>query len=316
MKKFFKIFLIIILAGLSVYYGYFRKNSTLWYSDTGFAIHHPLAITRIIIGNPDTYLTIIKIQNKWRVDSIEARQELVDFLLKVSGQLEIVSPISLSLKDSILKRLKNGTSIDFFSGRRKVSSIIFFKLNTEIYATHNGSKTPYRIDVKGYPEIDLTKIFNPNKELWMTNILFNFHPDDIQSVLLLCPDKPQLDLEIEKKSGGRYIITNDFSEYQGESADSVLLNAYLTFFSNIPYYPVKGDKSLIENKLKGHFFSLILVGRNDTLTELKAYKKTDAKSGKDDPFEFYAISKKTGLIILKYSDLDPILAGEDYFLKK
>jgi hypothetical protein len=318
MRKFLKVFLIILLACLSVYYGYFRKNSTLWFSDTGFAIHQPESVTQIIIRNSDQTITLIKIQNNWKVDSIEAKQDLVDFLLKISGQLEIVSPVSINQRDSISDKLKWGTSITYFSGQRKLSSMIFCKFNNDIYAIHNRSKTPYRIAAKGYPQIDLSKIFNPDRQLWMTNVLFKFRPDDVQFVQLVYPGKPQLDLEIEREASGRYEITNDFYEYQGESADVDLLNEYLGFFINIKYYPVKEGKALIENTLlsKGYFFSLILMDKNDTLAELQGYKKIEMKSGKDDPFEFYAISKRTGLIILKYNDFDPILAGKDYFLKK
>ena len=318
MKKFITIALFIVLATLAIYYSFYRKNSTLWFSDTSFSIKNANAVTRIVIRSPEKKITLYRVYKGWGIDSIEARQDLVENLLKISEELEMVSPVSLSQRDSILCFLKKGTIIEFYSGHRNVSSLNICRFHDEIYAIHDRSKTPYRIDVKGFPEIDLTKLFNPERYLWTANNLFNFHPDDILTVQLFYPDKHDKDFIIEKQSAGKFIIENNMRGSLAESTDSVLLNEYMHFFADIRYYPVKEDKSLIEKNLisKTPFFQLMLSGKNGPLAELQAYKKTELKSGRDDPFEFYAISKKTGLIMLKYNDFDPILAGKDYFLKK
>jgi hypothetical protein len=232
--------------------------------------------------------------------------------------LEIVSPASQIQRDRILIKLKKGTSIIFYSGQRKVSSLIMCKLDNEIYAIHNKSKTPYRIAVKGYPEIDLTKLFNPERYLWTASILFNFNPDEVQSVQLFYADNPEKNFKIEKQPSGKYLIEYGRKEFQLEVKDTSLVHEYLNFFPGIKYYPVNEDKSLLQQNLmmKIPFFRLILLGKNGPLCDLQAYNKTESGSMKDDSFEFYAISKNTGLIVLKYNDFDPILAAEEYFLKK
>jgi hypothetical protein len=61
---------------------------------------------------------------------------------------------------------------------------------------------------------------------------------------------------------------------------------------------------------------LVIKGKKGVLSDIKVYKKLAAGTCHEDSYKFYGYDFKKGVIVLNYNDIDPLLAGQDYFLKK
>jgi hypothetical protein len=318
MKKIVLTLLFLLLAVLALYYSIYRNGTSLNKPEKRFALTNSKEINSINIINNEGNITLIKETSYWSLDKKEVRQDLINTLLGVSEGLDAISPVSHNQCDSVLALLDKGTKLTFYYNNRIINSFKICKQNNTIYGVLENSRNPYKLSLRGFPDIDLTKIYSANAEHWMMNLLLDFDPSVIKSILLEYPLKPEKGFQIEKMSDGQFYLgkTGRFAPLQ--NTDPEILTEYLSFFNDIRYYHVC-DSTGIEKELtdtQKPFFHLRLCNINDTITEIWGYNKPNLESDNSDPYEFYATCKERGIMLLKYNDFDPILVNIDYFLKK
>jgi hypothetical protein len=318
MKKIILTILFVLLAVLALYFTFYRNGTTLNKSEKLFALNNPKETDRINISNSHENITLVRVNNHWSIDNREIRQDLINTLLGVSEGLDAISPVSHDQYDSILKKLDNGIIIKFYHKNRIIKALKICKSNNSIYGILDNSKNPYRLSLRGFPDIDLTKIYSASKEHWMINILFDFDPSNIKSIHLEYSIKPERGFQIEKMNDGQLYLSKNGHFSPLQNTDPEILTEYLGFYNDIKYYQLDDSTKIkieLDEKQKP-LFHLKLNGVNDTITEIWGYNKPKTESDSTDPYEFYAKCREKGIILLKYNDFDPILVDLDYFLKK
>lgn len=287
------IFVLAILAILTIYYIAFRKDSTIWSNDASFSIKHPEELTHITIRNENYATDLLKLNGLWKINGSDAWQARVNYLLAVSGQLEIISPVSRSIQDSIIRLMKKGTYVSLFNGHQEISSFIICRFNNYYYAKHERSSSIYCISIKGNAGTDLLNIFNPEESNWYLNKLFDFHPDEIVSIQLTYPQQSARDFKIEKIKHS-FLLSEHDTSIKSEIRDTSLLGEYIQFYSGIQYE--KKDSydifTATEITAKNSFFHLVIKGNKGVLNDIKGYKKFRIDSTNEDLNKFYAFDKK------------------------
>jgi hypothetical protein len=312
MKKLFLAILVILLAVIAIYFTINRKGKTPTNPGKLFALKSGKEIDRINISNSEGNVTLIKENDFWTVENKEVRHDLINSLL------DAVSLVSDSQRDSVLQWLENGTKLTFYSSKSVVNSFYICKQNNSIYGVLYNSQNPYRLSLRGFPDIDLTKIYSANPEHWTLNLLLDCDPATIKSIVLEYPLKPEMGFQLEKLPDGQFYLSKNGQFKALTNTDPEILVEYLSFFNDIKYFHVSDIPQIeqeIINKQKP-FFHFKLASINDTITEIWGYNKPNEENDDSDAYEFYATSKEKGIILLKYNDFDPIMVDIDYFLKK
>jgi len=318
MKKVILTILFLVLSGITAYFIIYKKGTTLSKSDKLFALIDSKNVDRIEISEREERLVLQKGHEYWSINNKEARTDLVNALLGVSAGLDAIAPVSRSQKDSVMDQMKTGTTVSFFEGTSLINTFTLCKWNNTLYAVRKDSDNPYRITLRGFSNIDLTKMYVVEENYWLTNILINLGPDNIKLIKIDYPANPAMGFELLNAGQEGYTISDNARKKGLSDTDPEIISEYLYFFSNIRFYPVN-DSALIKKEVIGSrkpFFHLKIKSFDDAEIDILGYTKRDYKSNQNDPSMFYAVNNKGNVMSLKYNDFDPILVHSEYFLKK
>jgi hypothetical protein len=302
--------------GIFAYIVVNRTGSTIRDRDKAFVVEDPESITRVEINLAGKSTVIEKNAKQWLVNGNEGDIKRVVEMLMISGHIEIAAPVSDNLADSLESLVSEGVEVRFFEEGKKVQAFRLCKLKSRLYARNFRSKKIFRISVKGYPSIDLTRVYDPLPDAWISNTLIALRPDEIKQVSIAYPANGERDFVFTVSGNANFSLQYDDDAKAPVSSDLAL--GYLSSFSGIRYTAlpdsIKHDTAII-GSLRPLFILDILTVREESL-RIKGFQKHDRLTGKTDPFRFYAITYKKGYIYLNYSDFDAILVSPEYFLKK
>ena len=103
-RKYYGSVALILLLSLAVYLLYNRKNSTLSRRSGDFIPENIAAIDRIVISQSGESVTLEQADGYWTANSgIPVRHDRMRLLFDFMNRLEIVSPVSKSIRDEILE---------------------------------------------------------------------------------------------------------------------------------------------------------------------------------------------------------------------
>ena len=316
MKKFYFIAIALIIAAIAAYYLHETNSSTLHRRDTHFHINDIAAIDRILIETQDNSLTLIREGENWSVNNEIINQDRLRDLLVLAQKLEVISPAAKSDVSKLKIKLNNSTNVSFYAGSRLINSYRLCSSEMKVFASRNKSDKIFQVEARGYPNVDLTKIFSADALYWTNRKIINFNPEEITLIKINYPNNPEKDLKLTISSKGNYHLSDQHDMDVSESADHKLISIYLQFFHDLPYYPLEDKEKAEINRLIEPFFILLVESNKQAGIELYAYKKINPENGKSDKIEFYGKVKDKGIVKLKYSDFDPVLMELKDFLKK
>ncbi len=316
MRKLYLILIMVIVASVAAYYFHQHKSSTLRNRDSDFSIHELEEIDRITLTSGNNSISLYNELGSWKVNNEVVNQErMTDFLI-LATKLEAVFPASKAEEDELSAMLNDGTEVAYYSGRKRINSYRICKWKMKIFATRGKSDKIFQVEARGYPNVDLTKVFTSETAHWKNRKIINFHPKEIQSVKIHYPCHSNKNFEIRQVSSGNYRVSDQKNNDFTRSADQDLIRIYLHFFCDITYISVQDQEKANASYLKEPFFILAIETYEKSRIELHGYRKMNPENEKTDVVEFYGELNKTESMLLKYSDFDPILVDLDYFLKK
>lgn len=316
MKKFYFIAIALVIAAIAEYYLHETNSSTLHRRDTHFRIDDIASIDRITIEAQNNSLTLIRAGKNWSVNNEIVNQDRLRDLLVLAQKLEVISPAAKSDVSKLKIKLNNGTNVSFYSGRRLINSYRLCSSEMKVFASRNQSDKIFQIEARGYPNVDLTKVFSADVMYWTNRKIINFNPEEITLIKIKYPSNPEKDFKLTISSNGNYHLSDQHDTDVSESADNELISIYLQFFRDLPFASVKKKEKTDTNRLREPFFILLVESNKQPGIELYAYKKINPENGESDKKEFYGEIKDKGVVKLKYSDFDPVLMELKDFLKK
>jgi hypothetical protein len=318
MKKLILTIIFLSLSAFTVYYFGFRKGTTINRSEKQFALTEVKKIDRIVIVKGDSKIVLEKKSNSWSLNEKEVRNDLINLLFGVSVGLDAIAPVPIHSVDSVLEKLREGTKVSFYKKREIVNSFTLCKSNDNIFGLRGDYETPYKITLRGFSDIDLTKIYSTDENYWLTNIFINFEPEDIKSISIDYPANPDMGFILEKTDNSGYKISKKTHKKELSETDPEIISEYLYFFDNIRFYPIDDSTDIRNNVIisRNNFFNLSIQTTDGHSVSVSGYNKPEIDTSQIAPLNFYTVDTNNNVISLRFNDFDPILVHADYFLKK
>jgi len=232
MRKPLFLVLICCILGIITYFSWLRKDTSLRKNETRFRLRNPETVSEIQITSASDTVVLLRSDNTWEIAQERANSVRINDLLILASQIDAVAPEPLNMKDSLIKEMKKGLEIQYKVHRKSILSYTLCRIDKQIYARLKNSKNTYRIAVKGYPNVDLLKVFNPLPEHWKSNTFIDLDPENIKSVTLRYPDHPAEGFHIIRSNEKVMLFLDTECEDTIVNVNSDLLFEYL-FFSEI-----------------------------------------------------------------------------------
>ena len=322
--------LVCIILGMVALYTGLHNKSTLGTGKIQFSIIDPQIVTAIELSTDSNSLILKKLGMEWMVceakakakaeieEKVKANAGRIQDLLLLTQKIEILSPVSLSMKDQIGQQLDKGTSVRFYRNHKVILSVNLCRIEGRTYARTVKSGNIFSIAVKGYPEVDLMKVYNPLPALWKSRTFLDLAPQEIKSVTVRYPDNPNNGFCIQQSEKGILFLLGNSAYDTLKYADKNALNDYLNNFNSIEEVPETNETPGTDLSLQKHtaLFTLDIKTFSGIAFKLTGYPKQESTSGNVNPDLFYGIDTGNALVLLRYTDFDPILVTREYFRKK
>lgn len=316
MRKLHIIAIIIVLASIAAAYLHKHKSSTLNKRDTNFNITEIEKINRINITSHQHDLNLLNDNSIWKVNKEIVNQKHMTDLLILAAKLQVISPAAKSDENVLSEKLNEAVKVSYYSGRKIINSYSICSWNMKIFAIRTKSKKIFQIEARGYPNVDLTKVFNAEASHWLSIKTINFSPEEIALVKIQYPGHSSKDFEIRQSSPGNYHLSDQSNTDMTKSANLEMIDDYLHFFRDISYIPVNDQEHAEIIDQKEAFFIMHIETNIQSGIVLYGYRKLNPENEELNIIEFYGRYNEKDLVILKYTDFDPILMDLKDFLKK
>lgn len=318
MKKGFLIILfVVILAGLIVVFT--GRHSPFGKKNTSFASRPQKEITRIVMSGDDRQLVLENENGRWLINGkTETRKSSVSHILRILREMNIKSPVSNGLFDSVIVRNDIApVTVKVFENRKLLSDFLVYKTSANIYGNimkKSERSKPFIVFVPGQ-DADIGSAFTMNELYWQPYTIFNLLPSEIISVRFENLSDTGTSFSIQKNGKTYELMTYGGNNITG--ADSMLVRRYLTYFTFIPFESwALGMNQDEKEKITGEPPAYSIIVR--TLDREIAVSLWERKNpdGSSDSDRLYG---KTGdapeLFIVRYFDIDPVLKKREYFLR-
>ncbi len=297
------------------------RKSTLGRGQADFALEDPSGIDRILIGNKEYQIVLDRNNGVWQLNGkYAARQETVKLFLQALGRLEMISPASKSVRDTITALLDDaGTRLTLYRGDRAVKTFILVYENRSIPGTYmmdSRKRQPFRVGLTGFKGNDITGLFSVKEADWKDNVLFACRPEDIAGVGIEYPLQRERSFSISRDEKGMLRLAAAGKDTRPDVADQSALVDYFSYFGPV-HYSLPEGYSYDTAWFREPFAIVRVTDRRQGEFRIRAYK-IPADGGENyDMNNFLAfINNDTLPVLLKYTDTDPIMKSYPDFLKK
>ena len=309
---------LIIIAAVFVFTD---RKTTIRRGQMNVALEKPSLVDKIVIRNEITRIVIEKDNDKWRLNGkYTARKETVQMFLQALGRIEVLSPASRSIRDSIIRKLEEmGIQVVLYQGNKVLKSMRVYYERKSIPGTYMMDeyiRKPYLTGLTGYNGDNIENLFSLREAGWKDNILFDYNTDEIASVEIDYPRQPERSFRITCDA-------EQFPRLQPLSIDtsSGFINLeeikdYLSFFSAV-YYALPAGKDFDQGCLMDPFAVLTLKDKKQGTFQMKAYRIPVPGGQNFDVNRYFALIGNDSLpVVVRYSDTDPVMKAYSDFLKK
>jgi hypothetical protein len=264
----------------------------------------------LVISGYDT-LEIVRKDALWSMEGEELNSEAVDNLLYGSERLRMTAIVPAEELGEV------GELTEFiFSGSRKVRGHFFFgKRGTGYLIFEPGAETGYGIELSGYEELPLEKIFSGNRDHYRKHLLVGLLPSEIRSVTVY----PHEGTPFEARQDSLYDISVKDLGAMSDVTDSVderKIRLLFSYFNAIRYDAVVTQPEIAPGTVTEKPYAVVQVSGFDSGEwKMEVYRWTKQGAEKPDLFEALVVFNDTPLYrSVNYYYLDLLMRGlESYF---
>lgn len=269
--------LFVVLAGITVFYIYRTKYSTVKEELKDFAVKDTAAITKIYLADREgNSITLTRGADKeWKVnDNYKARRSNILNLLEVIYQIDVRTKVAKSAYNTVLKTLaSNGIKCEIYlNGKDKAEKVYYVGGQTEdalgTFMIIENSNSPFITHIPGFNGY-LTPRYSTKESSWRDPALFTYKPENISSVKLEYANFPENSFLIETNS--KKTVTSPDGSAPIRDVDTIGIDNYLNLYSTIYYETEVTDrkKSGIDSILATPpSISFTIIDRNKNKREL------------------------------------------------
>ncbi|MFO8235215.1 MAG: DUF4340 domain-containing protein [Bacteroidales bacterium] len=327
-KTYTYLVIIFILVVLSVFVYLQDKNSTLDSALTDFRLDKDEIPDSLVLSRnkQDTYICLSKRGEDWYIDNqLPARQNAIETLLKAMRNLVVEAPVTEASKETVVDLVEQSSiRVEVFDDHIRLKDYYIedspYKKDIT-YMMMTGTKDPFLMNLPGYKG-NIADFFRPDYKYWRSKELFDYSGIDIRKVELIYPQKPEISFVLHYTHDDQFILESNHNSEKSINPDISRASRYFSYFSGIEYEAVLDSTELGDSLENATPYCKILVeDATGNKTTLKTYRKSG--EGKKDAFgqiDKYDLTYLYGyyndfgeILLIKYTEIDPLLKEIDYF---
>ncbi len=338
MKKNLWLLLILGLSAGVVAYFYYTKASKS-YSDSfaDFSIADTAAIDKVIIADSEgRRLVLTRSNQKWLLnDTLEARPEAVNLILRAFKDIIIQSPVASTARNTAIKRLATSHKMVqiFQNGSTEPTKIWYIGDPTQ---NHMGTTMLLELPDKGKspdPFITelpwhrgyMTPMFFAEWVEWMQTPVFVYPELDFTKISVTHFQHPENSFFIEK-NGSSFSVKDANTETLVQPVDSLLLKDYIASYKGIYYEildkyltPAQTD-SMLKTTPK---FKIAVTEKSGNINQITIFNKKENTRDEsipeaellDDVERYYAQLNNKQVVLIQRFAFDKLLLAKGNFAR-
>lgn len=316
--------LAVILIILAVYLFLNDKSYTLPVESKAFAIKDTSEVTGICIQKGKDSLYFERHGNYWVINhTYNVKKRAMKALLEALMNFEVDAPAPKNDTKKILDTIKTNALLVTISHANE--SILKYAVCNGIGLNHgsfmllDGQKQPYQVHLPGF-DGDLMVLLNSNPAIWRDHVVFRYQEGDIQNVEIKYYNNENTSFVLDASNKQKPIVQS-LALKQKISIRQEIADQYLSNFSVVPFEWIKSPNiQILTDSLHQvtPFCNIRIRDRYNHLNIISLYRIPDAHIlGKFNPFKLYGIQQNDNIpLIVKYTDMDPILKIYNDFLRE
>jgi hypothetical protein len=323
MKRNFVIILISSAVIILLVLILFRARSPFGKNNTSFASEPGKEITRIELSHGNQTLLLEKKDDIWLLNGKnETRKSGIFFIIRILKEMKIKSPVSSEMFDSEVKAKGiDPVQVKVYERRKLLKSFLVYKTQSNIYGNimkMSSRSKPFIVNVPG-TETDIGSAFTLNELFWQPYTVFNLLPSEIVSVDFENLTDTSNSFSIRGRNHS-YVLTDSRKELTGW--DSSLVTRYLSYFTYIPFesWALDMEQTEIESiEASLPFYRITVNSTSGKQTILTLWEKMTGEANsktRDSDRLLGKTQDRSGLFVIRYFDIDPILKKRSYFFPR
>jgi len=317
--------LVIVLVAIAVIFYLHDEKSTLLPGSSDFALNETEKVDSIFLQQDSLQVTLVKKKGKWTLDGvIPIRKKAIAHFFNVLTALQVEAPATKETKEEIIDLVhQNPVYVEIYSNGNVIKDYLVEDSKYKKGATYmmmKGKSTPFLMSIPGF-EGDIANLYNVEPSYWRDRTIFSYSAIDISSVKVIYPSGSKSSFKLNYNDEGFRLIDLDQNR-ELKSVRNDRASRYYSYFSDIRYERIFSDQRLLDSLKQGEPFCKIAVkDKNDNQLTLETYRKPS--SGQKDAFgqksnydlnHLYGIySKFDEILLIKYTEIDPLFKEIDYF---
>lgn len=317
--------LVIVLVTIAVIFYLHDEKSTLLPGSSAFALNETEKVDSIFLQQDSLQVTLVRKTGKWSLDGvIPVREKAITHFFNVLSGLQVEAPATKEKREEIIDLVhQNPVRVKIYSNGNVIKNYLVedskYKKGTT-YMMMKDKSTPFLISIPGF-EGDIANLYNVEPSYWRDRAIFSYSAIDISSVKVIYSSGSKTSFKLNYRDEGfRLIDLNQSRELKSVRNDRA--SRYYSYFSDIRYEQIFSNQRLLDSLKQGEPFCKIAVkDKNDNQLTLETYRKPS--SGQKDAFgqkstydlnHMYGIySKFDKILLIKYTEIDPLFKEIDYF---
>lgn len=251
--------IMVLLVGIALAFLVTEKKSTIFGSDSQFAVKDTANIVKIFMADNNNKSVIFERGEKgWTLNgNLKAHDQNMDMLLKTLKSLEVKYPVPQKAHDNIVKVMAgNSVKVEVYKNDYRIHigqlklfpyvdlARVFFvgtatQDNQGTYMLIEDAKRPYVVSIPGFRGFVAARFTTQPKD-WMSHEIFSVPYSRIEEVIVESPEQPNKSYQIRKLSAG-YEIMSLSNRQILPVFDTVALFTFLDAFKNINYESLLDD---------------------------------------------------------------------------
>ncbi len=304
---FLLIFFVLLAAGII----YVVKTDTYTTMKSGMKGVLPESTDKIdrieLIASPDT-LQLLGSESGWSFEDGEVlNQEAIESLLFTASNLRVLSIVS---SEEIMKQ-QDHIDIKFYRGRKKEAAFRFLEYRDRNVLYQEGDEQAYLVELPGYDERMLKKVFSLNPDHYRDHLLLNLLPSEISAV------------EVTPLKGSGFSVNQDVTasivvrdtDMQEVQVSDRKVRLLLSFFNTVrfeEYLPADQLPSDLDPAMPSAMFRVTDFSGDSHVFRIYQWSRTEG----DEPDLFKALvlyNENPQHMIINYSYLDLLIRGLEVY---
>ncbi|MFH0865482.1 MAG: DUF4340 domain-containing protein [Bacteroidota bacterium] len=316
-------------------------------SDKDFAVEDTSLVTKFFLTDKQNNCILLKKNTPgyWTLnDSLIARNDGINILLKTMKRLEVKEPVSKTARENVMKRIatvgvkveiyQTVFRIDFFGLKlfphEKLVKTYYVGDQTQsmmgTYMIIEDAEQPYIMHIPGFNGF-LSSRYSTLLNDWRDHTMFNVELANIQSVNMEFPSEPGESYKIENTGNTTFTLTPLSVNKQFADYDTLKLLDFLAAFRDIKYEAIITNEELhnkdsILSTTPYHILSITDLSGNKSKIKTFHKKANEGEVELDgtptlyDKDRLYALfNNGKDFALIQFYVFDSILRPLSYFLK-